>query len=85
MLDKLANKISKVKEQFEAGRQAIWDTMPPHIAQDRMKICNDCEHLYKPTSTCKRCGCFMTLKTKMPNQKCPINKWLPYNPPKPQE
>ncbi len=44
-------------------------------ADVRLHICKQCEHIVKPTNTCKKCGCFMSVKTKLKNVKCPINKW----------
>tara|TARA_R100000008_G_C3490541_1_gene118490 strand:- start:105 stop:326 length:222 start_codon:yes stop_codon:yes gene_type:complete len=41
----------------------------------RWAECQSCEYLFKPTGTCKKCGCFMKLKTKLKNAKCPIGKW----------
>lgn len=49
------------------------------IADERMKICNECPFLIKATSQCKKCGCFMNLKTKLPNASCPVGKWHTYN------
>jgi hypothetical protein len=45
------------------------------FAAERMDICNGCEFLVKLTSQCKKCGCFMPLKTKLENAVCPIGKW----------
>jgi hypothetical protein len=42
---------------------------------ERMSFCNNCDHLIKLTSQCKKCGCFMTAKTKLENATCPIGKW----------
>jgi hypothetical protein len=47
----------------------------PEIAEGRLSICNDCEHLIKTTKTCKECGCFMSAKVKLPNAECPVGKW----------
>jgi len=44
-------------------------------AVDKMKICLQCEHFFKLTRQCKKCGCFMPAKVRMPGQKCPIDKW----------
>ena len=44
-------------------------------AVDRMKICLQCEHFLKMTKQCKKCGCFMIIKTRLPNSTCPIDKW----------
>ena len=46
-----------------------------NTALDRMNTCKECEHLYKLTNTCNKCGCFMTIKTKLQSSKCPIGKW----------
>lgn len=42
---------------------------------ERFEICKSCEHLFKLTNTCKKCGCFMKAKTWLASAKCPINKW----------
>lgn len=41
----------------------------------RMDICNGCDRLFKPTKSCKECGCFMALKTWIEVSVCPIGKW----------
>ena len=43
--------------------------------QARWETCQACEHFYKPTGTCKECGCFMKLKTKLRAASCPVGKW----------
>lgn len=58
--DLFNNKIPKVSEQ---------------IANDRFSICSSCPHLIQATSQCKKCGCFMKLKTTLPHASCPIGKW----------
>lgn len=45
------------------------------VTEERRAICNSCEHYIKWTTQCKKCGCFMKLKTKLSNVKCPLNKW----------
>ena len=45
------------------------------IAEDRMAICLDCEYLLSLTKQCRKCGCFMHLKTKLAHAECPIGKW----------
>jgi hypothetical protein len=45
------------------------------IADTRMSTCNACPELIKITSQCKKCGCFMSAKTKLESAKCPIGKW----------
>ena len=48
---------------------------PEEIAQYRLEICNGCEWFRKNTQTCKKCNCFMKLKTLIEKSKCPIDKW----------
>ena len=44
-------------------------------AEKRLEICNGCEFFIKLTSQCKKCGCIMKAKTKLPNAECPGGKW----------
>lgn len=48
---------------------------PEEIAESRLKICQACEFFKKNGSRCKKCGCFMQLKTLIAKSKCPIGKW----------
>lgn len=41
----------------------------------RYGICKGCDRLFKPTRTCKECGCFMSLKTWLKDATCPLGKW----------
>lgn len=43
--------------------------------KERMDICLSCPELIKLTHQCKKCGCFMQLKTKLAEARCPIGKW----------
>jgi hypothetical protein len=45
------------------------------LTKSRLKICGECPELIKPTWTCKKCGCFMKVKTKLENVVCPLGKW----------
>jgi hypothetical protein len=51
------------------------DRTPDEIAQSRLEICQGCEFFKKNGSRCKKCGCFMKLKTLIEKSKCPIGKW----------
>jgi hypothetical protein len=46
---------------------------PEHL--ERAKICNECEHLNKVLSQCRKCGCWMPAKTRLNWAECPIGKW----------
>jgi len=41
--------------------------------EERLKICNACEHL--DGNKCMKCGCTMSVKCKWGTAACPINKW----------
>jgi hypothetical protein len=43
--------------------------------ENRLNLCKKCPNLFALTGNCKLCGCFVSLKTKLKNQKCPIEKW----------
>lgn len=47
----------------------------PEVAEKRYAICLECPFLTELTKQCKKCGCFMQLKTKLAAAACPINKW----------
>ena len=42
---------------------------------ERYDICLGCDRLFKPTSTCKECKCFMNRKTWLKDASCPLGKW----------
>jgi hypothetical protein len=59
-----------------------WDIFDPNTVyldkekyKLRMEACNSCPELINFTKQCKKCGCFMTLKTKMAHASCPLGKW----------
>ncbi len=45
------------------------------IIDKRWAECEKCEFLIKPTNNCKKCGCFMKVKTRVATARCPIGKW----------
>lgn len=45
------------------------------IAKKRLDICKACPELIELTTQCKKCGCLMNQKTKLPNAECPLGKW----------
>tara|TARA_R100000781_G_C4032550_1_gene111105 strand:+ start:181 stop:582 length:402 start_codon:yes stop_codon:yes gene_type:complete len=47
----------------------------PMIKKARMEVCRDCEFYFKPTGTCKKCGCFMRIKASISVMECPIGRW----------
>lgn len=49
------------------------------IAAERFAICLECPELIQLTKQCKKCGCMMEHKTKLPNAACPIGKWSQFD------
>tara|TARA_Y100001951_G_C11295101_1_gene275002 strand:- start:3426 stop:3629 length:204 start_codon:yes stop_codon:yes gene_type:complete len=45
------------------------------VIEERIAICESCEFYIKSTTNCKKCACFMKLKTKFEGMSCPIEKW----------
>jgi hypothetical protein len=69
----------KYKENL--GETRPWDLLnksnyvEEDVAKNRFDICKACPELIKLTTQCKKCGCFMTAKTKLEKATCPIGKW----------
>lgn len=72
-LDKLRDKMKSVTKTVEKVMPDI--VVDEKIREERLAICTSCEKFRTKTRTCKVCGCFMDIKTWMPRQKCPMNKW----------
>jgi ribosomal protein L32 len=45
------------------------------LTATRLSICKVCPELISITNQCKKCGCFMNLKTKLEDATCPLGKW----------
>ena len=59
-----------------------WDLLNPNeprspeeLSAYRLEICKGCKYFRQTTQTCRKCGCFMKLKTSLERAKCPIGKW----------
>ena len=45
------------------------------LIESRLAICNTCSFFDKRLVKCKKCGCFMRLKTTLREASCPIGNW----------
>lgn len=48
------------------------------LYEDRIAICNQCDSrqkISKKESICKECGCVLSAKTRVKDEKCMLNKW----------
>jgi hypothetical protein len=43
----------------------------------RMAICHACPQYLVRSGRCSACGCFMVMKTRIPEASCPADKWGP--------
>jgi hypothetical protein len=70
------------KYKQSLGETRPWDLINPNtnwvleeVATNRFEICKSCPELIKLTSQCKKCGCVMSIKTKLEAATCPLGKW----------
>ncbi len=67
---------------FDSMKQTIKNVIqdprpvPESVKAERMAICEACE--WKKGPKCGKCGCFLALKLKMNNVRCPLSepKWI---------
>ncbi|MEI7674868.1 MAG: DUF6171 family protein [bacterium] len=72
----------KYKEKNNLNQVKPWDVLNPNTewtdeetSKIRFDLCKSCPELIKLTKQCKKCGCFMAVKTKLQMASCPIGKW----------
>jgi len=48
------------------------------VYKERLDICRGCDEYFKPTGSCKLCGCFVRIKASMGIMECADNpkKWI---------
>ena len=49
--------------------------VPNEVYEDRITICKSCIYYFKPTGTCKDCGCFMKIKARLAPMGYSQKKW----------
>jgi RNA polymerase-binding transcription factor DksA len=75
-----------MKSAWQEFKEKVGDAKPWHLlnqsnyAEDsvssyRYQICSSCDELINLTKQCKKCGCVMTMKTKLQVASCPLGKW----------
>ena len=50
--------------------------VPKDIYEDRMNICKGCKYYFSPTGNCRKCTCFMKVKSWIAPLECPEKYWL---------
>ena len=72
---------SGMKSLFTIAANAakgVDQSVPEAVAKQRQDICNGCEFRFEATNQCKKCGCFLSAKTKFKQEECPLKKWTKY-------
>lgn len=44
-------------------------------AQKRLDICKACVFFDKNAQRCSKCGCYLSVKTYLKAERCPVGKW----------
>ena len=52
-----------------------FQSVPANVKEERIKICEGCEHYNSESTRCDECGCFINIKAGWASEKCPIDKW----------
>lgn len=59
-----------------------WDMLDKNVGRvsaevkaERLAACEGCKFFMKLSRNCRKCGCFMDLKTQLPHAECPVGKW----------
>lgn len=68
-----------MKENGDVEFLDLFDPSQPRSNKDlmeqRLAICNECPWLNKTFMKCRKCGCFMQLKSTLLQAKCPLGHW----------
>jgi hypothetical protein len=78
--------MEKELSAWEKYKESLGESRPWHLldkdnyveeglGKERLDICKACPELIKLTTQCKKCGCFMSAKTKLKQATCPLGKW----------
>ena len=73
MRDKTGSKIKKASpvDFFKSSTEYVSD----EVSAERYAECESCKYFIQLTKQCRKCGCFMHIKTKLSHAECPIGKW----------
>jgi hypothetical protein len=67
---------ASIMDMVKAGPKILSAMLKPSdspMALKRLEVCRGCEHW--TGSKCRKCGCFTSLKVRLPGEACPIGKW----------
>ena len=69
--------IDKIYETLSGNKS---EKVSPNVRNVRLASCKTCltkdgKKMVLPTGNCRKCGCFVSLKTEYTNEACPLGKW----------
>lgn len=68
-----------MKDNGDVEFSDLFDPRQPRsdkeLIESRLAICNTCPAFSKALQKCRKCGCFMKLKSTLRQASCPIGKW----------
>lgn len=70
-LQKAANFGRAITQHLAAGLPQADEATVAH----RLSLCHVCEHFDAERTVCKICGCYLDIKIRWQEQKCPIERW----------
>ena len=67
--------VQKVVHYAVGAVKAVKAATKPETEESkaRLEVCKGCDK--RTGKSCKVCGCFVNLKVRIPEEKCPIGKW----------
>jgi hypothetical protein len=75
LMNRLKNLSETVVDSFGEMSKGGSVFVESTVQQSRMSTCLSCEDFNSKTTQCRRCGCFMSAKTRLKAGSCPIGKW----------
>lgn len=72
----MKNILIKIKHIFLGNLYNLFK-INSFLYKKRIKICNKCNKkiVYSGIEVCGECGCPLSSKTRVPEEKCLMNKW----------
>lgn len=71
--------VGNVTHSIVKNVQSVANGNPLNVSEfekeNRLAICNSCKFFDKNRQKCSKCGCFMSIKTYLKAEKCPIGLW----------
>lgn len=75
LLERLKNLSDNITDSYGELSKGKSIFVEADVQQTRLKLCQACDDFNKTTMQCRRCGCFMSAKTRLKSGSCPIGKW----------